>query len=558
MRLVWAEDNELEPAVRQALTGPGAAFELVDTEVLGSTVRVFAQRARSVNEWLAASGSQFGDGAFMIFPERTLTYDSLLASVLPVAAALRDEYGVRKGDRVAICSANVPGHPIVAWSAAWLGAVVSELNGWWTGPEILHGIDLTEPTVVFGDRRRLDRLQGLNVKAPLVCFEDDFQTLESHAPLDADWRADVEEDDPLVVLFTSGTTGRPKGATLTHRAHVHMMMQATLQFAKRAMLLGQPLPTGPRVTVGISPMFHVSGFTTQIIAGPFSGGTWVYPPPGRFDERQVFELTERYRANSWALVPTQLWRLLEHPDFDRYDLSSLTWTGGGGSTFQPELWRAVRERFGGRVGMSTGYGMSETCGAGTHMDAEEADSHPDAVGRPGPGIEIEVRDPDGRALGEGEVGEICLRGATTLRSYWGDPEATAKALDAERWYRTGEFGHISAGLLFLDSRGSDLIIRGGENIYPIEIENRLIEHPDIAEVAVVGVEHRTLGQEVAAFVVRAPGSTLEASEVQRWVSEGLAPFKVPTIVTFIESLPHNAVGKVMKHLIGKPANLVEE
>ena len=140
-------------------------------------------------------------------------------------------------------------------------------------------------------------------------------------------------------------------------------------------------------------------------------------------------------------------------------------------------------------------------------------------------------------LPEDEIGEICLRGAVVLRSYWANPEATARALDDERWYRTGEFGHISGGLLYLDSRGSDLVIRGGENIYPIEIENRLIEHPEIADVAVVGVEHRTLGQEVAAHVVRLAGSNLDAEEVQAWVAQTLAPFKVPSVVFFAQALP---------------------
>jgi acyl-CoA synthetase (AMP-forming)/AMP-acid ligase II len=351
-----------------------------------------------------------------------------------------------------------------------------------------------------------------------------------------------------------------------------MMMQAALGGAVKAALAGVGsggagagdapgsggAPPAPPVTVGVSPMFHISGYTTQIIGGVYLGGTWVFPPPGRWDEVTHMRLTEQYGATSWSLVPTQLWRLLEHPEFHRFDLSSVGRVGGGGATFQPELWRAVQERFGTQVVMGTGYGMSETCGAGTSMSAADAAAHPDAIGRAGPGLEIEVRDPAGRVLPDGEVGEIHLRGAVTMLGYWANPEATARSLDENRWYRAGEYGHISDGLLYLDSRGSDLVIRGGENIYPIEIENRLIEHPEIAEVAVVGVEHRTLGQEVAAHVVRVPGSTLDAEGVRAWAAAALAPYKVPSIVSFPDALPHNASGKVLKHLIGKPVNLVEE
>lgn len=555
--LEWAPDAGASPEAVAALLGPGAPFELVDGDVRGVTMKVFARRATTVNEWLVTAGERFGDRPYMVFPERTWTYESLLPAVRRVAAALAERYGVGKGDRVAICSANVPEHPIVAWATVWLGGIVSELNGWWTGPEMAHGIELTEPKVVFGDRRRIARLDGMDVGRPVLCFEDVFAELEAHDPLPEDWRADLVEDDPMVVLFTSGTTGRPKGATLTHRGHVHMMMQATLSGAARAAATGAT-SSGPPVTVGVSPMFHISGFTTQIIGGLYTGGTWVFPPPGRWSEVTHMQLTEQYSATSWSLVPTQLWRLIEHEEFGRYDLSSLQRVGGGGATFQPELWRAVRRAFDGRVAMSTGYGMSETTGAGTAMSLDDAEAHPDAVGHPGPGLEIEVRDADGRVLPEGEVGEICLRGPVVMLGYWANPEATARSIDAEGWYRAGEFGHVLDGQLFLDSRGVDLVIRGGENIYPIEIENRLIEHPDIAEVAVVGVEHRTLGQEVAAHVVRVPGAALDADGVRAWVAEALAPFKVPSLVYFHESFPHTASGKVQKHMIGKPPELIEE
>lgn len=296
-------------------------------------------------------------------------------------------------------------------------------------------------------------------------------------------------------------------------------------------------------------MFHISGFSVALIGGVMTGMTIAYPPPGRWEPEVHLEMTQRFRASTWSLVPTQLWRMLDHPRFDEFDLSSLRRVGGGGATFQPELWRRVSERLPQLERMGTGYGMTETCGAGTHHGGRAAQEHPDAVGAPVPGYSIAVRDAEGALAEEGQVGEILLRGPCNFLGYWDDPGATADALDGERWYRTGEMGHVEAGLLYLDSRGSDLIVKGGENIYPIEIENRLVEHPDIVEAAVVGVPDRVLGEEVEAVLVLRDGAAVDLAGVQEWVSESLARFKVPSRVRAVAGLPHNAAGKVMKHLL---------
>lgn len=554
--LSWAEDRLLPDAARQGLAGPGAPFEMAEEEVLGTRFRVFSQRPSSMRQVLESAGGLFGDRPFLIFPERTFTFTSLLEPVSAVAAALQDRFGVGAGDRVAIVSANCPGHALVAWATICLGATVVELNGWWTGPEMLHGIGLTDPKVVFGDRRRLERLPAGSADVPVVCFEDDLAALESAGrgrPLPP---GRIDEDDPLCILFTSGTTGRPKGAVLSHRAHIHMMMQAAFQGTIGNILepASSAAPAGPTCSIGVSPMFHISGFSVALIGGALIGSTIAYPPPGRWDPEVHLEMTERYQATSWSIVPTQLWRLLEHPRFDEFDLSSLRRVGGGGSTFQPELWRQVAERLPQLERMGTGYGMTETCGAGTHQEGRAAAEHPDAVGAPVPGYEISIRDPDGGLVGSGEVGEIWLRGPCNLLRYWDNPEATAAAIDADRWYHTREMGHVAGGLLYLDGRGSDVVIKGGENVYPIEIENRLVEHPAVAEAAVIGVADRVLGEDVEAVVVLHPGHTLDLESMQAWVGETLARFKVPARMELVDELPHNAAGKVMKHLLrdGRP------
>lgn len=557
--LSWDEDIRLDPARRAGLTGPGAPFEMIEEQVLGAAMPVFARRPANMRDVLANAGNLFGDRPFLVFPERTFGHRSIVEPVAAVAATLAERYGVGPGDRVAVAAANCAGHALTAWAAVSLGATVVELNGWWTGAEMLHGVGLTRPKVVLGDRRRLDRLAGADPGVPVVCFEEDLAEMEAAGAGSALPDVAIAEDDPLCILFTSGTTGRPKGAVLSHRAHVHMMMQASLQGLIGAILepassAAGPAPAGAGCSIGVSPMFHISGFSVALIGGAMVGMTIAYPPPGRWDPEVHLEMTERLQAAGWSLVPTQLWRLLDHPRFEEFDLSSLRRVGGGGSTFAPELWRRVRERLPGLERMGTGYGMTETCGAGTHQDGRAALEHPDAVGAPVPGYSISIRRPDATLARTGEVGEIWLRGACNLLGYFDNPEATAAALDSERWYHTGELGHIEGGLLYLDGRGAEIIIRGGENVYPIEIENRLVEHPDIAEAAVIGVADRVLGEEVKAVVVLHPGRRLGTDEIRSWVGATLAPFKVPSLVEVAEQLPRNAAGKVLKHVLRDPAS----
>jgi acyl-CoA synthetase (AMP-forming)/AMP-acid ligase II len=323
----------------------------------------------------------------------------------------------------------------------------------------------------------------------------------------------------------------------------------------RAMHAGKEpsMPTGVPCTISASPYFHVSGLNCQLVMATGAGMTIVYPPQGKWREDVHLALTQEHSATMWSLVPTQLWRLLEWPDIGNYDLSSLKTVGGGSSVWAPELLRRLEAVLpDARPGLGTGWGMTESNGCGTSLRSESTYVHPDSIGNASVTVEIQVRDPaTGKELPDGEVGEICIRTPALFLGYWNDPEATREALDDERWYRTGDFGHIVDEFVYLEGRRQDLIIRGGENIYPAEIESRLIEHPDITEVAVVGVEHATLGQEVKAFVVaRTPGALTEDA-VRRFAAESLAAYKVPTHVEFVAAMPHNATGKVLKHLLGK-------
>jgi acyl-CoA synthetase (AMP-forming)/AMP-acid ligase II len=293
-------------------------------------------------------------------------------------------------------------------------------------------------------------------------------------------------------------------------------------------------------------MFHVSGMIAVLITGAAFPVSLVFPEPGPWDPLTWLELAQRHKVTSLSGVPTQFWRLLRHPDLDRYDLSSVGAVGGGGAVYPPELVRELHARFPG-VRLGNGYGMSETVGLGTLTGGEAFVANPSSVGPAQATVEVQVRGADGlTVLPEGETGEICLRTPSVFLGYWDDPAATAVALDGDRWYRTGDFGRIAGGLLYLESRRRDMILRGGENIYPVEIENRLVEHPDIDDAAVIGIDHPELGQEPKAFVVPRPGSDLTAGQVRDWCTAALAAFKVPATVEFRDSLPYTETGKLLK------------
>jgi acyl-CoA synthetase (AMP-forming)/AMP-acid ligase II len=545
--LRWAGGALLPPAARAALTGRGASFELVTEPVLGHDHVVFARRPGTLREMLDSQAAATPDLPFLISPERQWTYREATEDIDATAVLLSERYGVAVGDRVAIVAANHAEYAILMWAVVTLGAVVTSLNGWWTAPELEYGIDLTTPLLIAGDARRLARLEDGIVPSgvPVRQLEELHREAREFAGK-AFPRPGITEDSPAVILFTSGTTGRPKGAVLSHRNIVNFAMVNRLGAAMAAAAARAPAgPPPPGRSIVSSPMFHISGLVAVFITGAAFPTTLVFPAPGAWDPVTWLELTARHKVTVWSGVPTQYWRLLRHPDLGSYDLSSVLTVGSGGAVFPPELVRELSHRFP-RVRLGNGYGMSETVGLGTLTGGELFVTVPDSVGPAQPTVEVQIRDSRGAVLPQGQTGEIFLRSPSVFLGYWNDPAATRAVLDEDRWYRTGDFGRIADSLLFLESRRRDLILRGGENIYPIEIENRLIEHPDIDEAAVIGVDHPELGQEIKAFVVPRPGSPLTAEQVRLWCAAALAAYKVPARVEFRASLPYNQTGKLMK------------
>lgn len=532
------------------LLSAGSPFELTEEEVLGETMQVYKTRAKSLRQLLEASAAH-GDKDYVVFSDgRRWTYAQHLADVASVAEAFRERYDIGPGDHVAILAANAPEWILSYWATVSLGAVVISMNGWWQGDEIRYGLDLTRPKLLLVDARRRERLSEMEaeIDVPVVCFEDDFEAILNHAPGCALPDTPIEEDDPCLLLFTSGTTGRPKGALVSHRTLVAFTMSSFFIGARRAMT--EPAAGEPGATLAPFPLFHLSGSmgsTTATLAG---GGTSVWPM-GRFDPTKIIQLSLDENITSWSGATTHVFRLIDHPDIEKLDTRRFTSVGVGGSASTPELLRAVAEKFPQlENSVGSGYGSSETGGLVSYANNTMLREAANCVGPPLPTVEIRIVDDAGTDVPDGEAGRVCVRSPLVMLEYLNNPKANAENFLPGRWVDTGDLGRLIDGRLHIESRMRDMIIRGGENIYPAEIENRIELHPDVAEVAVHGVDDRELGQRVKAVVVPNEDANPSEETIRDFCAETLAYFKVPELVEIRrEPLPRNATGKVMKHVL---------
>jgi long-chain acyl-CoA synthetase len=543
--------------VTEQLTAPGQAFELIDEDVLGERLPVFRQRARSLREVLEGS-ARFGERDCYVFGDgRRFRFDQLADEVASLAAGLRDRHGVGAGDRVAVCAANCPEWVLTFWACASLNAVLVAMNGWWTGAEMRTAIELTSPTLLIMDEKRRARLEG-DPGVPTVIVERDFVAI-AVAGVTALPESPIAEDDPFMLIFTSGTTGRPKAAVLSHRAVVAYLMAQSFTGARGAALAGRTAATGPPpVRLAPYPLFHVSGLS-MVVGSVMTGAKSVWPL-GRFDPAAVIALTKQEGVGMWGGGTTHIVRLLEHPDIETLDPHQLVSVGVGGSATPPAIIRQTEERFPHLEGtMSSGYGSTET-GLLSFAPNWMLRAAPECVGPALPTVALRITDDVGTVLPEGAEGNVEARSCQSMLGYWHNDAANAETILTGRWIRTGDFGRIEDGVLFIASRLRDLIIRGGENIYPFEIENRLDEHPDVAEAAVYGVDDPTYGQEVKAVVVVRAGAAPTVDELLTFCAEKLASYKVPSILEFrIEPLPRTANGKVMKQVLsGESDNVFVE
>ena len=530
--------------IRAGLLGPGGPFELAERDVRGHRVPLFVNRKASLTDWVRHS-EQFGDDEYLVMGEQRVSYAQHSRAVAAVAAELRRR-GVQPGDRVLILAANSPAWVTTFWAITSIGAVTMAGNAWWTEREARHSLDRGAPVLAITDTRR----------RPLVGDLPTIDVAEIDAIIADPPAAELSdlvmpEDDPAVIVYTSGTTGYPKGATHTHRnllsvIEYHRMNDATIAGLAEAFGM-QAKVSGRRILMSL-PLFHIASLHNLALPRLTSGDA-VIIDAGRFDPERVLALIEKERISNWALVPTMAHRIVESGAAERHDVSSLTALSINSAPSSPALKARVKTVLPGiAMTMIDSYGLTESSTAATVATSSDLEAFPLSVGMAIPGVSIEIHDVDGARLTDGEEGEIWLRSQFTMLGYWNDPEATAAAIDADGWLHTGDLGRLENGRLFMASRRSDLILRGGENVYPAEIEAALDEHPEVDECAVFGIDDPDLGQRVAAVVVSR--SEVSADELAAFLKERIAYYKIPAdwkITT--EPLTRTATGKVVRRTL---------
>ena len=550
------------------LTGPDAPFEVVTETIGGRATKIFKNRERSIREKVANVGLR-GDADFLVQGDSRISYADFSRLVWGTAHALRDDHGFRKSDRLSILAYNCPDWLIALFGATSLGGIGVGLNGWWASEEIEYGLNDSGSRYLVVDERlfpRVEPLLGRLETLEKIFYigehppEGTVPVAELLRPSDQMPTETIDEDDPFVILYTSGTTGRPKGCITTHRGTIAQV--GGIMFANVVgMALGGASPLAAAQQAGAqpaallaSPLFHVGGLHSSFCTSMTAGYKMVFIE-GKFTPEQAMGLIEREKISTWGAIPTMLHRVVHHADVGKYDLSSLRAISFGGAPTPPETIQKAREVLPIEPSFTNAYGLTETHGVATMNGGKNLLDKMTSVGRPLPFLDMKIVDEEGKELPEGRLGELLIFGPTITPGYWNRPEASAETV-REGWLHSGDLGYRdSEGFYFVVDRAKDMIIRGGENVYCTEIENCLADHDEIIEAAVVGVPDPELGERVKAIVRRPEGSTLDEGAVQGHVAAHMASFKVPEFVEFTaEPLPRNPAGKLLKNVLrGKGA-----
>ncbi|MGI8840887.1 MAG: class I adenylate-forming enzyme family protein [Caulobacteraceae bacterium] len=542
-----------------ALTAPGAPFEIGEMEVRGAPMRLYMHAPPTVRElWLSTAA--FAPREYIVYRDERLTYGDAHAQVKAVAAWLAAR-GVAAGDRVAIAMRNYPEWLLIYWACVCSGIAVVGMNAWWVAEELAYAIADSEPKAIFCDAERLTRLgerPDMAAGATLVASRADtlpsgvtpWSEVIAHAgPMPA---AAVDPDDDACIFYTSGTTGFPKGAQLTHRGCVANLM--SMAFSGQVTALATARATGvavdpaapPPIPVGLinTPLFHVTANNCAAYAVTAAGGKLVLMH--RWDAGEALRLIEAEKVTAMSGVPVMARELIAHPDFASHDLSSLMTLGGGGAQLPPDLVARIDQAVESARPI-TGYGMTETSGIITAVAADFFVDKPDSAGPAMPCYEAKCVDDEGRAVALGEVGELWVRGAQVIKGYLGRPDATAEAI-TDGWLHTGDVARIDAdGFIFIVDRKKDMVLRGGENIYCAEVEAAVYRHGAVAECCAFGVADQRLGEEVALAVLLREGERLAAEALRAHLAALMARHKIPRYIWFLEGpLPRNASGKFVK------------
>jgi len=545
------------------LTSPGQPFEVAEAEIRGVATKVYVAAPPNLAQVLELSRG-WGEREFLVYEDERVTFEQHWQRAARFAHLLRERYGVRKGERVAIAMRNFPEWPVAFFGAAAAGAVVVPLNAWWKGDELAFALQDSTTSVLVVDDERAERLGAerletlrrgslrhvlqVRPEGPLLEGVEPWPAFADSAPASLP-DVDLAPEDDATIFYTSGTTGRPKGAVGTHRNSTSAIWNIFYVVSRAALRADRGAGAGsgegtPSSYLLAIPLFHATGCQALLLPNVVAGGKLVMMH--HFEPRRALELIERERITSIGGVPTIAWQILNFEDFERYDTSSVTSISYGGAPAPPELVRRLREAF--PLGMpSNGYGLTETSALATMNSGQDYVDKPTSVGLPTPVMDLKVVGKDAAELPAGEPGELWIKGPSVVRGYWERPEETAQSF-TDGWLHTGDVATIDEdGFVTIVDRAKDMVIRGGENVYSVEVEDVLYEHPEVLDATVIGLPHSVLGEEVVAVVLRRSGSELTEADLQAFVGERLAAFKVPSRVVFTdEPLPRNPAGKVLK------------
>ena len=555
----------------EKMTAPGSPFEIDEAVINGIPTRIWKNTAPSLRA-IFEDTQKFADRDYLVYEDERISYVQHYQQVVALAHALTSDLGINKGDRVALAMRNYPEWPVVFWATVSIGAVIVPLNAWWTTRELEYSIENSGARLVFADQQRAALLAGTcdhihslerlivirgedNAVSPNeVRFENLVAKHDNERALPI---VDIAPDDIASIYYTSGTTGKPKGAINSHRnictnqiSGIYCRVRTEYRYGREPVM-----PTDQMGQLISAPLFHVTGSLAMLCGSTIAGSKIVFMY--KWDADTAIRLIEKEQLNSFGGVPSMPLQVLESPILSQHDTSSVRAVLFGGAPPAPELAERVRIAFP-NASSSNGYGLTETSALTTVCVAEDYMTRPESAGMPAAVCDVKIMIEAGEQLPANEIGEIWIKGPQVIKGYWNNPEATAKTI-TDGWLHTGDLGYLDdENFLFVVDRAKDMLLRGGENIYCIEVESALYDHPAVIDAAVVGIPHPILGEEVGALVQIRRGINVSEKELQDHVAALIAAFKVPIrIDQHPEPLPRNANGKIMKPAVKEIMGLVK-
>lgn len=541
-----------------AIMAPGEKYEVGMKNIDGIDHRIFMNIPESMTG-LYEEGLAFGDEIFLVYEDSRWTYRETYLRAAKIAQALIDRFDIKKGDRVALASRNYPEWIATYMAATMAGAVIVPMNSWWLGSEMAYGLSDSGAKILFGDQQRIEavsnQLEEFNISAvALRCPELVNDQIPDIEELMEGWesaqvpKVDIDPEDWATMLYTSGSTGNPKGVVATHRNILSQVYTVGFGGAAQAILAGTSDGDSKKLTSSLLPLplFHVTACNVQFLPSFLVGRKLVMMY--KWDAGKALKLIEIEKINSVTGVPTMGQDLVEHPDFEKTDTSSLKDISSGGAAKPPEQVKNMMKKAP-KLRAAVGYGLTEVSGVAASLYGDDYLNKPSACGRAVPPLtDIKVMLDDGSDAPSGEWGEVCIKSAAVMKGYWNRPDATKEAITPDGWFKTGDIGYIDeAGVIFLVDRAKDLVIRGGENIGCAEVEGAIALHDSVMEVAVYAVPDARLGELVAATIMLKPQAELDVSELKDFLKDKVAHFKVPEHVFFQgEPLPRGATEKIYK------------